>query len=178
MRRHRTFAVCMTLAVLAGPARAGSAAIGVGTPLTPADLAGMFSIPPSGAGLPPGEGTVAQGAAVYAQTCASCHGENLQGVKPIGAPALIGGRGTLTTKPLKTVESYWPYATTLFDYIKRAMPMNAPGSLGNNEIYAVCAYILERANIVPDKAVMDAKTLPTVQMPNRAGFVPASPLRD
>jgi cytochrome c len=172
MRRHSKLAACITLVSLTGPAAAGNAAIGMGTPLTPADLAGVFAIPPSGAGLPAGRGSVSQGAAVYAQKCAACHGENLQGTKASAAPALIGGRGTLTTKPLKTVESYWPYATTLFDYIKRAMPMNAPGSLSNDEVYALSAYILARANIVPDNTVIDAKTLPQVDMPNRRGFVP------
>jgi cytochrome c len=158
-------------------------AIGLGTPITRADLAGMFAIPPSGAGLPPGSGTPAQGATVYAQACAACHGDALQGQKTIGAPALIGGRGTLarvpvlntppTNLPVKTVESYWPYATTLFDYIHRAMPMNAPGSLSNDQVYAVTAFILARANIVKQDAVIDARSLPAVQMPNRDGFVAA-----
>jgi len=158
--------------LLATPAAWSSPAIGVGTPLTPADLAGMASIPPDGAGLPPGRGSVAQGEAVYAGKCASCHGDTLQGTKAIGAPALIGGRGTLATKPVKTVESYWPFATTLFDYVKRAMPMNAPGSLTNEQVYAVSAFILARAHIVPKDAVLDAHTLPKIVMPNRQGFVP------
>ena len=84
---------------------------------------------------------------------------------------MIGGRGTLAGKPLKTVESYWPYATTLFDYVKRAMPMNAPGSLSDEEVYSVSAYILARGHIVVDNTVLDAKTLPLVRMPNREGFV-------
>jgi cytochrome c len=171
--------------VLAGlaVACAGAAPVGVGTKLTPADLAGVFAIPPNGAGLPPGRGTPATGAAVYAQNCAACHGETLLGQKSIGAPALIGGRGTLarvpvlatppTNLPVKTVESYWPYATTLFDYIKRAMPMNAPGSLSNDQVYGVTAYILAQAKIVKADAVIDATTLPAVRMPNRDGFVSA-----
>ena len=162
-------------------AAAGPQPMGVGTKLKPADLTGMYSIPPSGAGLPPGSGTPAQGQAIYAQACAACHGDALQGVKTIGAPALIGGRGTLnrvpklgtppSNLPVKTVESYWPYATTLFDYIKRAMPMNAPGSLDNNQVYAVSAFILARANIVKQDAVLNAATLPAIRMPNRDGFV-------
>jgi cytochrome c len=159
----------VVLCALAGPAMAGG--IGVGTPLTPADLAHVFAIAPDGTGLPPGQGSVQQGLAVYTAQCAACHGAALQGNKPIGAPALIGGRGTLSGKPVKTVESYWPYATTLFDYVKRAMPMTAPGSLSDDEVYAVSAYILAQAHILPDKAVLDAKTLPQVRMPNRAGFV-------
>jgi cytochrome c len=170
--RRRSWRGALLAVAFAVPAVARAApATGIGTPLTQADLAQVFAIPPDGRGLPAGQGGVVQGAAVYAQVCAACHGENLQGVKTIGAPALIGGRGTLTTKPLKTVESYWPYATTLFDYVKRAMPMNAPGSLTNEQVYAVCAYVLARAHIVPQDAVMDAKTLPAVQMPNRRGFV-------
>jgi cytochrome c len=172
MSPPRHLAVTLTLAALAAPAAAGSLAIGVGTQLTPSDLAGMASIPPDGTGLPSGEGSVSQGASVYSDKCVACHGENLQGVKAIGAPALIGGRGTLASKPLKTVESYWPYATTLFDYIRRAMPMNAPGSLTNEQVYAVSAFILARAHIIPADAVMDARTLPKVIMPNRQGFVP------
>jgi cytochrome c len=148
--------------------------IGIGTALSPADLSGTFSIPPDGDGLPPGHGSVTEGAEIYLQHCAACHGDKLQGQKAIGAPALIGGRGTLTKVPVKTVESYWPYATTLFDYTKRAMPMNAPGSLTDDQVYAVCAYILARANILPATAVLDAQSLPRVQMPNRGGFVRAA----
>ena len=157
---------------MAGPAQADNAAIGLGTKLTPADLAGMYSVPPDGTGLPPGQGSVAQGAMTYSAKCAGCHGADLQGNKALGAPPLVGGRGTLATKPLKTVESYWPYATTLFDYVRRAMPMNAPGSLSDEEVYAVSAYVLNRAHIVADTAVMDAHTLKQVRMPNRLGFVP------
>jgi len=169
------------LLLCATPALAAPGAIGVGEKLTPADLAEAVSIPPDGAGLPPGSGTAATGATVYAQACAACHGADLQGQKTIGAPALIGGRGTLArvpvlgpkpgNLPVKTVESYWPYATTLFDYIRRAMPMNAPGSLTSDQVYGVTAYILAQAKIVPGSAIIDAKTLPAVRMPNRDGFV-------
>jgi cytochrome c len=173
-QKRSSFFSSLVLCALAGPAIAGS----IGTPLAPSDLANVFAIPPDGAGLPPGQGSVPQGQTVYTEKCAACHGAALQGTKPIGAPALIGGRGTLTTKPLKTVESYWPYATTLFDYVKRAMPMNAPGSLSNDQVYAVSAYILAQAHILPETAVLDAKTLPQVRMPNRQGFVPDwKPLR-
>jgi cytochrome c len=182
MRPERAFAACLLLASQAAAQPAWHKPIGVGTPLTPADLAPVFAIPPSGAGLPPGSGTPAQGAAVYAQACAACHGDALQGQKTIGAPALIGGRSTLTrvpnlsttpptNLPVKTVESYWPYATTLFDYIKRAMPMNAPGSLSNDQVYAVSAYILARASIIGPNDKIDAATLPAVKMPNRNGFI-------
>src|SRR3954466_13068958 len=134
-----------------------------------------ISIPPSGAGLPAGSGTAKQGAAVYAAKCQACHGE-----KGIGKPAdpLVGGAGTLATKtPLRTVGSYWPYATTLFDCVRRAMPITAPLSLSNDDVYAVSAYILNLNGIIPVDAVLDARTLPQVRMPNRDGFVSDWPPR-
>ena len=145
-----------------------------GTRPSEAELGHFVSPLPDGRGLPQGSGSVLEGKSVYQQQCASCHGEKLQG--GIG-DRLIGGRGTLvnddpTKAPVKTVESYWPYATTLFDYIKRAMPMAAPGSLADNQVYALTAYILSQANIVSDDAIMSADTLPKVEMPNRDGFIP------
>jgi len=128
-----------------------------------------ITVTPDGRGLPPGSGSVSAGAAVYAKNCQSCHGE-----KGAGKPQdqLTGGLGTLATpKPVKTPASYWPVATTLFDYIRRAMPITAPQSLSNDEVYAVTAYILSIDGIVPADAVMDAKTLPLVKMPNKDGFV-------
>ena len=151
------------------------ARLDLGTPVAAQDLAQVFAIPPDGRGLPPGRGTYAEGQKVYADSCASCHGDKLQGVPTagIGGDKLIGGRGTLTSAtPVKTVESYWPYATTLFDYVKRAMPFNSPGSLSDGQVYSVVAYILGEANIVPKNAALDAKSLPAVRMPNRDGFVP------
>jgi cytochrome c len=148
---------------------------GFGTKIDPAELAGYFSIPPDGRGLPPGSGTGTAGAKVFAENCASCHGDKLEGnpAKGIGGDKLIGGRGSLATKtPMKTVESYWPYATTLFDYVKRAMPFSAPGSLSNDEVYAVVAYILTEAKVVKPTDVINAQTLPKVVMPNRDGFIP------
>jgi cytochrome c len=134
------------------------------------EIAGWdLSIPPSGAGLPTGSGTVGQGAAVYAAKCQACHGEKGSG-KP--ADALAGGIGSLSSSnPVRTVGSYWPYATTLFDFVRRAMPTIAPLSLTNDEVYAVSAYILNLNGIVPADAVMDARTLPQVRMPNRDGFI-------
>jgi len=128
-----------------------------------------ISIPPSGERLPAGSGSVTQGATVYAAKCQSCHGE-----KGAGKPAdpLVGGIGTLASpNPVRTVGSYWPYATTLFDYVRRAMPTTAPMSLTNEEVYAVSAYILHLSGIVAADAVMNAQTLPKVRMPNRDGFV-------
>lgn len=146
---------------------------GLGTNITAADLAQFTSPMPDGQGLPAGSGTVMQGKKVYTQQCLACHGAQLQG--GIG-DRLIGGRGTLAEKngvqaPIKTVESYWPYSTTLFDYIKRAMPFNAPGSLSNDDVYAVSAYLLSQAHIIPEDATLDQNSLPKVVMPNHDGFI-------
>ena len=128
---------------------------------------------PDGRGLPPGSGTYVQGAEVYAVQCAACHGEQLEGIPDLGGDKLIGGRGSLASgSPIKTIESYWPYASTVFDYVKRAMPFPAPGSLSDDEVYAVSAFILAEAGIIGRDQVMNATTLPEVLMPNRDGFVP------
>jgi len=128
-----------------------------------------ISIPPSGAGLPAGSGTVKQGESVYVVKCQACHA-----AKGAGKPAdqLAGGIGSLATdKPVRTVGSYWPYATTLFDYIRRAMPSTNPMSLSDGEVYAVTAYLLHLNGIVGEDAEMNARTLAQVKMPNRDGFV-------
>ena len=159
--------------VVASQALAAQPAPSFGTPIAPGDLRGEVSISPSGAQLPQGHGTAAEGAIVYAGQCAACHGDKLQGVKATGGPALVGGRSTLATgKPIKTVESFWPYATTLFDYVRRAMPFNAPGSLSDAQVYAVVAYILVQDRVIAPGATIDATTLPKVRMPNAEGFVP------
>ena len=143
----------------------------LGRPASPDEIARIdISIPPDGKGLPAGSGSVAQGTMVFQQKCAVCHGANAEGT-PSG-DRLVGGIGSLNSaNPVKTVASYWPYATTVFDYIRRAMPITNPQSLQNDEVYAVTAYILSIDNIVPKDAVLDAGSLPKVQMPNRAGFV-------
>ena len=134
-----------------------------------------ISIPPSGTGLPAGSGTARQGAAVYASKCVACHGEKGAG-KP--TDALAGGIGSLATaRPVRSVGSYWPYATTLFDYVRRAMPIANPLSLSNDEVYAVSAYVLYLNGIVAEDAPMNATTLPLVKMPNRDGFISAWPAR-
>jgi cytochrome c len=171
--------LALVLAALAALATAASGAgtqttYGFGTTPSATELARFFSPLPDGRGLPPGSGSVLEGKSVYQQQCASCHGENLQGGT---GDRLIGGRGSLVNDdprkpPVKTVESYWPYATTLFDYVKRAMPLTAPDSLTDDQVYAVTAYILERAEIVPEDVIMNAESLPKVAMPNRDGFVP------
>ena len=131
-----------------------------------------ISIPPDGAGLPAGSGTAKQGEAVYVAQCLACHGP-----KGVGKPAdrLVGGVGSLATeKPVRTVGSYWPYATTLFDYTRRSMPATRPLSLSNEEVYAVTAYLLYLNGIIGENAQMNAQTLPQVRMPNRDGFVDMS----
>ena len=133
-----------------------------------------ISIGPAGKELPPGSGTAQEGGKIYEQKCAVCHGPDGTGGK---AHALAGGQGTLTTlKPAKTVGSYWPFATTIWDYINRAMPLGAAGTLSADQVYALTAFILYRNSIVQENDVMDAKSLPKVPMPNRNGFVP--PMED
>ena len=138
-----------------------------------------IAIPADGRGLPPGSGDYAKGKQVYETACAACHGADLKGVAglldmPSGAALrLIGGRGTLTHQsPILTVESYWPYATTLFDYLRRAMPFDHPGTLTNDELYSTAAYVLFKNGIVGEQDVLDRTTLPKVKMPNRDGFTP------
>jgi S-disulfanyl-L-cysteine oxidoreductase SoxD len=148
--------------------------LGLGMRPTDQELSQFISPLPDGRGLPNGSGSVAAGRKVYETQCAACHGMNLEGGQ---GDRLIGGRGSLkgndpAKPPIKTVESYWPYATTLFDYIKRAMPLTAPGSMSSEDVYAVSAYILARAKIVPEDATLDARTLAAVRMPNRDGFIP------
>jgi len=163
----RTQALMTAVIFVAGTAFAGP---NLGREARPEEIAAWdITVLPDGRGLPPGSGTAAEGGAVYLAKCAGCHG-----VKGMEGPAdrLVGGIGTLASKkPLKTVGSYWPFATTLFDYIRRAMPYNAPRSLSNDEVYALSAYLLFLNGIIDEKARMDAKTLPQVKMPNRDGFV-------
>jgi len=142
---------------------------------TPEQLATWdISIGPDGAGLPPGRGAAAEGEVVYNMRCAACHGERGAG-KP--NDRLVGGVGTLTgdQAPIKTVGSYWPYATTLFDYTRRAMPWNAPRSLSDEQVYAVTAYILNLNGIISATDEINAQTLAKVRMPNRDGFVQIYP---
>jgi mono/diheme cytochrome c family protein len=149
----------------------------LGRPATAADIAPIdIDVNPAGVGLPPGQGTYDQGAHVYAAKCAACHGVNGEGNGP--NPRLVGSeprQGFPFGKDFKiprTIGNYWPYATTLYDYVHRAMPLSAPGSLTSDETYAVVAYLLAENDVVPRTAVMDAGTLPKVRMPARAHFVP------
>jgi S-disulfanyl-L-cysteine oxidoreductase SoxD len=162
--------IVLWLAV-AVPLAAQSPTYGVGRPPTRDEIRALGSaIGPGGDGLPGGSGTVAAGRVVFAAQCVRCHGPNGEG--NVG-PILVGGQGTLaTTKPLKTVGSYWPYATTLWDYINRAMPFDQPGLLKPPEVYAAVAYVLNLNGIVREDQVLDAASLPKIVMPNRNGFIP------
>ena len=159
----------VTAFFLFSPVQAGQGP-NLGRTPTPDEIRNIdISVSPDGKGLPAGSGSVSAGAAVYARSCQVCHGPHGAG-KP--ADQLTGGIGSLASKkPVKTPASYWPYATTLFDYIRRAMPITSPASLTNDDVYAVTAYILSIDGIVPSDAVLDAKSLPLVKMPNRNGFV-------
>ena len=141
-----------------------------------------FAIGPEGKELPPGSGTAQEGAKIYAQKCAACHGPtgtegevSAKGRRP--APPLVGGKDTLNTpKPVRTIGSFWPFATTIWDYVYRTMPWNEERSLSTDEVYAVTAFLLYRNGIIQESAVLDARSLPKIQMPNRNGFVPPEPV--
>jgi cytochrome c len=151
---------------------------GFGEPATEETVAGWnIDIAPDGTGLPEGSGTVEQGRELFAKLGAACHGMNGEGTD--AAPALVGGQGSLATdSPKKTVGSYWPYATTLYDYIHRAMPATAPQSLTPDEVYAIVAFLLNANGIIADDAVMDQDSLPQVVMPNQKGFTSPDPRPD
>jgi cytochrome c len=169
MPTPKPLALALLLLTAGVAAAATPASPGLGRPATPAEIqAVVISIPPDGHTLPPGSGTVAQGAAIFAAKCQACHG-----AAGVGGPndRLTGGIGSLTTpKPVKTVASFWPYATTAFDYIRRAMPITQPQSLKDDEVYALVAYLLSVDGIVAPDATLDARSLPLVKMPNRDGF--------
>ncbi|MBX9823402.1 MAG: cytochrome c [Xanthobacteraceae bacterium] len=163
-------------AVVAGFVVSAAVASDFGRPATPEEIKLWdIDVRPDGKGLPAGSGTVLQGKKVYEESCAVCHGVNgKDGIKD----RLVGGQGTLaSSRPIKTVGSYWPYATTLFDYVRRAMPYQAPQSLSVDETYAVSAYILSLNGLLPEDGKLDKESLPKVQMPNRDGFIPEPEFR-
>jgi cytochrome c len=171
MRTHELTVAVFALVALAGATRAqAQGAYGIGQTATAPEIAGWnIDIDRDGHNLPPASGSVSHGHEVFDQQCASCHGAKGEG--GVG-DQLVGGQGTIATpKPVRTVGSYWPYAPTLFDYIRRAMPQNAPQSLSNEDVYAVSAYILNLNGLLPADATLDAKTLSAVKMPNRNMFV-------
>ena len=167
----------VALAALAlGSSAALAQAPNLGIPISEAEIAAWdISIMPDGSGLPPGSGTPEQGARIFAAKCASCHGPNATGgsnAALVGAPPLTNGIDTT-----KTIANFWPYATTLFDFTRRAMPWPRPRTLTNDEVYALTAYILALNKIIGDNDVMTAETLPKVRMPNRDGFIVRFPDR-
>lgn len=175
MSLHRRAAIAF-LGVLAASSGVAQPSPGLGTPISAEDLAPWdISIQPNGAGLPPGSGSVATGAELYAVHCVACHGAG-----GAGQPndRLVGGQGTLTQlQQTRTIGSFWPYASTVFDYIRRAMPFHAPQSLTNDQVYALTAYLLAENGIIEKSATLDARSLARVRMPNRDGFILAYPER-
>ena len=167
---RRTIAIAAFLCSTGVVAAAGQS-IGVGRPPTADELKAIdIEIMPDGRGLPSGSGTAAAGKTVYKNRCETCHGPSgTEGPQEV----LAGGQGTLTsqTRAQKTVGSYWPYATTLWDYIRRAMPFDHPGTLTADEIYAATAYVLFLNGIVTEQQVVDQASLAQIRMPNRNGFV-------
>lgn len=146
---------------------------GLGRPITEPDIkAWDIAILPDGTNLPPGSGTPAQGAKIYAEKCVACHAEGGKGGAAPGAGPLVGGAPlTKGIDTVKTIANYYPYATTIFDYVRRAMPFNMPRSLTGDEAYALTAYILALNKLIGENDVMDAKSLPQVKMPNRDNYI-------
>ncbi len=169
-RRVSAGAVALaTLLLLPAATRAGEGP-GLGIPASAEEIAAWdIDIGPDGAGLPPGRGTAREGSELFAGLCEMCHGPGGQdGMHD----RLVGGIGTLASgAPVKTVGSFWPHATTLFDYVRRAMPYFMPQSLSNDEVYAISAYILAENGLIGEDDEMNAETLAKVQMPNRDGFI-------
>jgi len=176
--RSTAFAALALAALALAFATSAASADGpnLGRPIDPADIAPWdISIMPDGAGLPPGSGTAAQGTKLFAEQCSACHGDNGKGTE-FGS-AVVGGPPRATLDGGKTIRNYWPYATTLFDYIRRAMPFPQPNSLTNDEVYALTAYILALNQLIGEKDAMTKETLPAVRMPNRDNFITRFPDR-
>jgi len=175
--RNAIAAAALALACSAGAAFAQSP--GLGKPLTDADIKQWdIAILPDGGNLPPGSGTPAQGAKIFAEKCSACHGNAAKGGVAPFYPALVGGQPlTNGIETPKTIANYYAYATTIFDYTRRGMPYNAPRTLTDNEVYATTAYILSPHKLIDENDVMDAKTLPLVKMPNRDNWIMPYPDR-
>ena len=172
MRKQSFALLAVLLALLCGPLLAGNPKeLGIGRAASPGELAARaISVAPDGKGLPPGQGNAITGRAVYMAKCAACHGVKGEGNDDF--PQLVGGRGTLATaQPIQTVGSFWPYATTVWDYVNRSMPYQDAGSLTADEVYAVTAYLLHQNGIVGERTELNRSNLADIKMPNRDGFV-------
>ena len=168
MCTHRTLGAVLALAL--GSSAVFAAGPNLGKAVSPAEIAAWdISILPDGTGLPPGGGTPAQGARIYAQKCLMCHGENGKG-GPF-APLVGGAPLTSGIDTAKTIANFWGYSTTVFDFIRRAMPWQHPRTLSDNEVYALTAYIFSLTKLVGENVSINAETLPKVKMPNRDGFI-------
>jgi S-disulfanyl-L-cysteine oxidoreductase SoxD len=171
-----TFAFGSNVVFAAGP--------DLGKPISQADAAPWdIDIEPSGAGLPSGSGTADQGAPIFAEQCSACHGDGGRGATtttsgaPAAPPVVSDVKRNGIDDTTLTIANYWPYATTLFDYIRRSMPWTSPRSLTDDQVYALTAYILAQNKLIDPKQVINAQTLPEVEMPNRNGFIPRFPER-
>ncbi|MBK5933062.1 sulfur dehydrogenase subunit SoxD [Rhodovulum imhoffii] len=170
MSKFRNLLVCTALASLAA-APALAEKLGLGRPALPEEIAAWdVDVSPDGAGLPPGSGSVADGEVLFSENCAVCHGEFAEGVD--NWPKLAGGDGTLAREdPLKTVGSYWPYLSTVWDYVHRTMPFGGAQTLSDDEVYAIVAYILYSNYLVDDEFVLSQENFLEVEMPNAGGFI-------
>lgn len=184
MRTHRVVLLSAVCTFALGVGAALGEGPNLGKPINPADIAEWdIDIEPDGSGLPAGSGTSDQGASIFAAQCAACHGDGGKGAlgQQAGAPSapalVINRKINGIDDTTLTIANYWPYATTLFDYMRRAMPWTQPRSLTNDQVYALTAYILAQNKLIDPAATMNAQSLPKVQMPNRNGFIIRFPER-
>jgi S-disulfanyl-L-cysteine oxidoreductase SoxD len=182
MLMHKIFLFTVMCTVAFGGEAAFGQTLNLGKPIRPADFAAWdIDVEPDGAGMPPGSGTSDQGASIFADDCAACHGDGGRGTQtttsgaPSAPPVVSDVKRNGIDDTTLTIANYWPYATTLFDYIRRSMPWTAPRSLTDDQVYALTAYILAQNHVIDAKQVINAQTLPKVQMPNRNGFTPRFP---
>jgi S-disulfanyl-L-cysteine oxidoreductase SoxD len=184
MPTHRLLVLAAALALTCASSTVFGASPNLGKPIGNADLAPWdIDIEPDGAGLPAGSGTSEQGARIFAEQCSGCHGEGGRGAAttasgaPAAPPVVSDVKRNGIDDTTLTIANFWPYATTLFDYIRRSMPWTSPRSLTDEQVYALTAYILAQNKLIDDNQVINAQTLPKVQMPNRNGFIPRFPER-
>ena len=173
MSTHRKFICVAMLALALSSSLAFAEGPNLGKPIDPRDFAGWdISVMPDGGGLPAGGGTPAQGQRIYTEKCVPCHGDDGKGTASLPlSPLFGGGKITDISAGMKTIANFWPYATTLFDFINRGMPWTQPRSLTDDEVYALTAFILAKNKLIGDTDTMNAETLPKVKMPNRNGFI-------